>query len=75
MLTKAEDSKTLTARLVTVANKLVSNHFFVMIASCVVPLVLILSIVNFVDIENTGLFWLFILLCPLMHLFMMRKHH
>jgi hypothetical protein len=75
MLTKAEASKTLTTRLMTVANKLVSNHFIIMIVSCVVPLVLILSIVNFVDVEKSGLFWLFILLCPLMHLFMMRKHH
>lgn len=75
MLTKAENSKTLTARLMTLANKLASNHFIIMIASCVVPLVLIFAIVNFVDIERTGFFWLFILLCPLMHFLMMRKHY
>ena len=75
MLTKAENSKTLTARLMTVANKLVSNHFIIMIVSCVVPLAIIFATVNFVDIEKSGLFWLFILLCPLMHFLMMRKHH
>ena len=52
MLTKAEDSKTLTARLITVANKLVSNHFIIMIVSCVVPLAIIFATVNFVDIEK-----------------------
>ena len=52
-----------------------SRHALLMIACCAVPLVLIAAVSVFrLDLGSIG-YWGLLLLCPLMHLFMMRGLH
>ena len=52
-----------------------SRHALLMIACCVIPLALIVAVSVFrIDLGGAG-YWAILLLCPLMHLFMMRGMH
>ncbi|MBI1972859.1 DUF2933 domain-containing protein [Candidatus Woesearchaeota archaeon] len=46
-----------------------------MVLCCVVPLVLLIVAVSFFGLSKSYLFWFILLLCPLMHYFMMKDMH
>lgn len=53
----------------------INRHALLMIACCAVPLALIAAVTLFrIDLGGIG-YWAILLLCPLMHLFMMRGMH
>lgn len=52
--------------------KLKKNHFLLMVLCCAIPVVLVIGFALFKSSESWA--WLFILLCPLMHIFMMKGH-
>lgn len=52
--------------------KLTKNHGLLMLICCVVPIILILISVNFFGLSEVYLVWSLLLLCPLMHFFMMK---
>lgn len=53
----------------------INRHALLMIACCAIPLALIAAVSLFrIDLGGIG-FWAILLLCPLMHLFMMRGMH
>jgi len=53
--------------------KMKQNHLLLMIVCCLVPAVLIVGFLSFFKGSNYWS-WLVILLCPLMHIFMMSGH-
>lgn len=52
--------------------KLKHNHALMMLVCCGVPLLLLLGAVYFFGLSRSYLFWFVLLLCPLMHYFMMK---
>lgn len=54
--------------------KIKQNHLLLMIICCLVPLVLIIGLLSFFKERADSWIWLIFLLCPLMHIFMMRGH-
>jgi hypothetical protein len=61
-------------RIKTFIYKARGNHLFIMAISCLVPLGLLYATVSVFDADINNLFVIFVLLCPLMHFLMMRKH-
>lgn len=55
--------------------KLRHNHGLMMIICCGIPLVLLLFATYFFGLKNKYFFWFILLLCPLMHYFMMKDMH
>ena len=55
--------------------KLKYNHALMMIMCCGLPLLLLIGAVYFFGISKNYLFWFILLLCPLMHYFMMKHMH
>ena len=55
--------------------KLKSNHSMLMLICCVVPLVLLIIVINFFGLSKSYLSWFILLLCPIMHYFMMKDMH
>lgn len=55
--------------------KIKHNHGLMMVLCCAIPLVLLLAGVYFFGLSKIYLTWFVILLCPLMHIFMMRDMH
>ena len=51
------------------------NHGLMMLLCCVVPLVLLIIAINFFGLSRSYLTWFILLLCPIMHFFMMRDMH
>lgn len=51
------------------------NHSIMMMVCCVMPLVLLIIAINFFGLSKSYLYWLIILLCPIMHFFMMKGMH
>ena len=51
------------------------NHFLMMILCCALPLLLLLGAVYFFGLSKSYLYWFMLLLCPLMHFFMMKDMH
>ncbi len=49
------------------------NHFR-MIFLCLGVMIFIIGVFSFFDLSSTPFAWLLLLLCPLMHFFMMKKH-
>lgn len=49
------------------------KHSLLMILCCLVPIVLVMFFAH--RFEGTNWFWLFLLLCPVMHVFMMKSMH
>ncbi len=54
--------------------KIKGNHALMMVLCCVVPVLALLSAVKVFGLGQQWLFWGFIVLCPLMHIIMMRHH-
>lgn len=55
--------------------KIRHNHALMMIVCCAVPLIILLGAVYFFGLSKSYLVWFIILLCPLMHYFMMKDMH
>jgi Flp pilus assembly protein TadB len=56
-------------------NKIRHNHLLMMVVCCIIPLALLYIAVYSFGISRSYLYWLIILLCPLMHVWMMRDMH
>lgn len=54
--------------------KIKQNHLLMMAICCLAPIVLIVGVLSFFKADNNYWAWLIILLCPLMHIFMMKGH-
>jgi hypothetical protein len=61
-------------RIKMLFSKARGNHLFIMAVSCLIPLGLLYTTVHVFGADMNSLFVLFVLLCPLMHFLMMRKH-
>ncbi len=55
--------------------KIRHNHGLMMIICCALPLILLIGAVYVFGLSNRYLFWFILLLCPLMHYFMMKDMH
>ncbi len=56
-------------------NKIKKNHGLMMIICCATPLIILILAIYFLGVSNKYIFWLVLLLCPLMHFFMMKYMH
>lgn len=54
--------------------KISGNHALMMVLCCVVPILILFSAVKVFGLGQQWLFWGFLILCPLMHVIMMRHH-
>lgn len=52
----------------------VRHNPVLMILACVAPIIIIIGVSSLFKVGNTSWVWLFILLCPLAHFFMMKGH-
>lgn len=55
--------------------KIRQNHLLMMILCCAVPLAIVFGAVYWFGAPRSYLYWLVLLLCPLMHFFMMKDMH
>lgn len=55
--------------------RLRKNHGLMMVVCCAVPLVILLIVVYGFGVSRGYLTWFILLLCPLMHIFMMKDMH
>jgi len=55
--------------------KIKRNHILMMALCCVIPIVALIAAVYLFGLSKIYLTWFVILLCPIMHLFMMRDMH
>ena len=55
--------------------KIRHNHVLLMIICCIVPLALVFMLVYLFGFSRSYLFWVVLLLCPVMHYFMMKDMH
>ncbi len=51
------------------------NHWLMMIVCCGIPLIILILAIYFFGLDNKYLFWFILLLCPILHYFMMRDMH
>jgi len=51
------------------------NHLLMMLICCALPLLLLFVAVSIFSLSNSYLYWSVLLLCPLMHFFMMKHMH
>ena len=58
-----------------ISRKVRKNHWLMMIICCASPLILLIIAIYFFGLDNKYLFWGILLLCPIMHYFMMRDMH
>ena len=54
--------------------KIRQNHLLLMAVCCLVPIILIAGFLSLYKRNGNDWIWLMILLCPLMHVLMMRGH-
>ena len=55
--------------------KLKHNHMLLMALACIVPMVILFLAIQYLGLSRSYLYWFLLLLCPLMHLFMMKDMH
>ncbi|HLD15995.1 MAG TPA: DUF2933 domain-containing protein [Candidatus Nanoarchaeia archaeon] len=55
--------------------KIKHNHLVMMILCCGIPLLVIYSLGYFFDLDRRYTFWSFLVICGLMHYFMMKHMH
>lgn len=55
--------------------KIKQNHGLMMVLCCGIPLIVLLIAVYAFGVSRSYLFWFVLLLCPLMHFFMMKDMH
>lgn len=53
-------------------DKIKHNHSLMMLLCCGTPLIILLIAVYYFGISESYLYWFVLLLCPLMHLWMMK---
>jgi beta-lactamase regulating signal transducer with metallopeptidase domain len=58
----------------TIWQKIKQNHWLMTVICCLAPLILIIGLLSLFKGRSDYWLWLMILLCPLMHIFMMRGH-
>ncbi|MBS3125277.1 DUF2933 domain-containing protein [Candidatus Woesearchaeota archaeon] len=58
----------------TIWEKIKNNHAAHLILFCLLPLLAIFIAIQFFGVKRSYLIWIVLLLCPLSHYFMMRKH-
>ena len=56
-------------------NKIKNNHALMMALCCGIPLLLLFAAVYLFGISKSYLYWFIILLCPLMHIWMINNMH
>lgn len=56
-------------------DKIKHNHGLMMLLCCGTPLIILLIAVYYFGISKSYLYWFVLLLCPLMHLWMMKDMH
>ena len=61
--------------LKTYIKKIKENHWLMMLLCCGIPFILLLVAVNIFGLSNRYLYWFIILLCPVMHFWMMKDMH
>ncbi len=54
--------------------KIKRNHLLLMVICCLIPIILIISFLPLLKGIGDYWIWLIFLLCPLLHIFMMRGH-
>ena len=52
-----------------------NNHAIMMVLCCGIPLLLLFAAGYLFGISKSYLYWFIILLCPLMHIWMMKEMH
>ena len=52
--------------------KLKHNHWLMMIICCAIPLILLALAIYIFGLDNKYIFWFILLLCPILHYFMMK---
>ena len=62
-------------KLKNLYEKIKHNHSLMMLLCCVIPLVLLYGGVYFFGLSNSYLYWSILLLCPVMHFWMMKNMH
>jgi hypothetical protein len=55
--------------------KIKQNHWLMMTICCGTPLILLIIAVYFFGLNNKYLFWSILLLCPILHYFLMKDMH
>ncbi len=55
--------------------KIRHNHSLMMLICCGVPLLLLVVAIYIFGLSKSYLFWFILLLCPIMHYFMMKDMH
>lgn len=55
-------------------NKIKENHFLMMMLCCAIPISLIAGFIYLFKGNSDSLVWLIFILCPLMHIWMMKGH-
>ena len=61
--------------LKNIFKKIKQNHWLMMVICCLVPLITLIAVVYIFGLDNKYLFWFILLLCPILHYFMMRNMH
>ena len=56
-------------------NKISKNNWLMMIICCAIPLILLAISVYVFGLDNKYIFWFILLLCPILHYFMMKDMH
>lgn len=56
----------------TLWQKIKQNHLLMMVLCCLIPVILVIGLFSF--FKGSFLIWAMLLLCPLMHLLMMKGH-
>lgn len=59
----------------SVWEKIRHNNMLMMVLCCALPIAGIYAAVYFFGVSKGYIFWAFLILCPLMHYFMMRDMH
>ncbi len=55
--------------------KIKHNHSLMMIICCGAPLIILIIAIYFFGLSQSYLYWFILLLCPVMHFFMMKNMH
>ncbi|HII14881.1 MAG TPA: DUF2933 domain-containing protein [Nanoarchaeota archaeon] len=55
--------------------KIRQNHMLLMAVCCGLPVIGIYAAVYFFGVSKSYIFWAFLIICPLMHYFMMKDMH
>lgn len=55
--------------------KIRQNHWLMTSICCGIPLILLIILIYFFGLSKSYLLWFVLLLCPILHYFMMRNMH